>query len=155
MSDIPKDQLTLTKLVLANAGLDDAAIRETLRLDPQLPYTNEMKTAASNIRKQLQSEAAARIVAEYEASPEGRAEAALKAREDALRRGQLIEGARVMLGDDAEGLTDAEVLDAAGIDQTGPISQARLAREEDERLANDYDANVAAAWGDSEEGNDQ
>jgi hypothetical protein len=129
---------------------DDA--RQALLLDHQL--TASLKDKIALKRRQIEAEAAVAVQAEYERSPEGRKEAALQAAKAARERAELAEGARAMLGEDAEGLSESELLDAAGIEE-GPITKARLAREEDERLANDVQANWRAANADLIEENSQ
>jgi hypothetical protein len=102
-----------------------------------------MRDAINARLLEMQAEADARAAAEYQRTPAGLQEAAAAIRAEREAEAKLVADGRLLLEQrhgDVSRLTDREILDHSGL----VPSPDRITREEDERLANDLDANLKA-----------
>ena len=99
-------------------GASQGEAEQVLAYDPTA--TERLSVAIERERQYLADERAAADQRDFSASPAGKIEAARKALADQADQAEVVEGARLLLGEqgfpaDADSMTDAEVLHHAGI----------------------------------------
>ena len=127
--------------LLVMALMDEGASRDealaAVAFDPT--STERLAPAIAAQRAKLEERIAREEQEAYAASPEGRAAAARQALADQAARAELVAGAKALLageqGIDAEGLSDAEVLHAAGVERNVSLMSRAELDSEHEALA--------------------